>query len=140
MWILIIDGMFVDSIGDIFQEIFRSTHAFQRIAGSVIFRLLVLLTNVTVMNMLVGVLCEVVSVVAATGQDDAAIKVMKASVLLDLKRFEVYSNGKITTKELSVFVKGLIGAVKAMLGIMVFLVMIIFAMGLFCMSLVKVDA
>ena len=102
--------------------------------------LFVLRTKLTIMNMLVGVLCEVVSAVAATERDNAASKVRKASVLLELKRFEVYSNGKITTKELSVLVKGLIGAFKAMLWIMVLRVVIIFAMGLFLVSLVKADA
>ena len=102
--------------------------------------LLILLTNVTVMNMLVGVLCEVVSTVAATKRNDAALKVMKAFVLLELKRFDVYSKSKITTKELSVLVKGLIGALKVMLWIIMLRVVIIFAMGLFCVSLVKADA
>ena len=82
MWTLIIDGVFVDSTGDIFQEIFRPTHAFQRVAGSGILWFLILLTKVTVMNMLVSVLCEVVSIVAATYRDDATLKVLKAFVLL----------------------------------------------------------
>ena len=43
------------------------------------------------------------------------------------------SSGEVKN-ELNVLVKGLIGAIKTMLWIMVLLLGIIFAMGLFCMS------
>ena len=52
------------------------------------------------MHMLIGVLCEVVSVVAETERDDVAIQVLKKSILLELKRFDVNGNGKITKHEL----------------------------------------
>jgi len=47
-----------------------------------------------------GVLCEVVSSVANAEKDEAAIKMMKESILLELKRFDEDGNGLISPDEL----------------------------------------
>jgi hypothetical protein len=52
------------------------------------------------MNMLIGVLCEVVSSVANAEKDEAAIKLMKESILVELKRFDEDGNGLISPDEL----------------------------------------
>jgi len=48
----------------------------------------------------IGVLCEVVSTVANAEKDEAAIKLMKESILVELKRFDVDGNGLISPNEL----------------------------------------
>jgi len=50
--------------------------------------------------MLIGILCEVVSTVATAEKDEAAIKLMKESILLELKRFDDDGDGLISPDEL----------------------------------------
>merc|ERR1719247_2243282 len=51
------------------------------------------------MNMLIGVLCEVVSTVTQREKDEAAVKIVKESILLELKKFDD-GDGMITHEEL----------------------------------------
>merc|ERR1719329_1679688 len=51
--------------------------------------------------MLVGVLCEVVSAVANQERDDAAIMLVKKTILVELKKFDGDNNGTINRKELA---------------------------------------
>merc|ERR1719160_85468 len=51
------------------------------------------------MNMLIGVLCEVVSQVAQSEKDDAAIILVKNSILKNLKKFD-NGDGMISSQEL----------------------------------------
>merc|ERR1712113_295204 len=58
----------------------------------IIFFVFILLSALTVMNMLIGVLCEVVSQVAATEKEEAAITLMKETILGMLKQYD--TNGR----------------------------------------------
>merc|ERR1719362_1563668 len=93
------DGTFMDSTGSILQ-VLRDEGTFSTIMALIIFMVFILLSAMTVMNMLIGVLCEVVSNVANAEKDEAAIKLMKESILVELKRFDEDGNGLIDPDEL----------------------------------------
>merc|ERR1719362_804664 len=93
------DGTFMDSTGSILQ-VLRDEGTFSTIMALIIFMVFILLSAMTVMNMLIGVLCEVVSNVANAEKDEAAIKLMKESILVELKRFDEDGNGLISPEEL----------------------------------------
>ena len=58
-----------------------------------------LISAVLVMNMLIGVLCEVVSSVTRKEKDEAAVRFVKQSILMELKKFDD-GDGMITREEL----------------------------------------
>lgn len=87
MWTLLIDGTLLDSTGNVLSTLLFS----QKPAcwlSCLVFMTFILLSGITVMNMLIGVLCEVVSAVAQAEKDGAAILLAKQSILLSLKKFE----------------------------------------------------
>jgi len=72
MYTLIVDGTLLDNIGGLLKVCGESgAHL------SIIVMLFVLLAALTVMNMLIGVLCEVVSLVAATEQEEMTVSFVK---------------------------------------------------------------
>jgi len=70
-----------------------------------VFMCFILLSAMTVMNMLIGVLCEVVSAVAQSERDEAAIIIMKDSILGELQKYDDDGNGMISKSELSQVMK-----------------------------------
>jgi len=99
MWTLLMDGTLMDSTGDVMAKL-RDEGSASSWLSLIIFMLFILLSSLTVMNMLIGVLCEVVSSVANAEKDEAAIKLMKESILVELKRFDEDGNGLISPDEL----------------------------------------
>eukprot|EP00747_Dinoflagellata_sp_TGD_P123434 gnl/TRDRNA2_/TRDRNA2_173818_c4_seq12.p1 gnl/TRDRNA2_/TRDRNA2_173818_c4~~gnl/TRDRNA2_/TRDRNA2_173818_c4_seq12.p1 ORF type:complete len:264 (+),score=46.06 gnl/TRDRNA2_/TRDRNA2_173818_c4_seq12:32-823(+) len=99
MWTLLMDGTFMDSTGSTLRGLLDlgKPHALLAI---IFFFSFILVTAMTVMNMLIGVLCEVVSAVAAGEREDSAIRLMKNSILLMLKTFDEDGNGGISRQEL----------------------------------------
>jgi hypothetical protein len=87
MWTLLMDGTFMDSTGTVLSELLFSGKPGCWLSA-VVFMVFILFSAITVMNMLIGVLCEVVSAVAQGEKDDAAIRLAKESILLDLKKFD----------------------------------------------------
>eukprot|EP00747_Dinoflagellata_sp_TGD_P123445 gnl/TRDRNA2_/TRDRNA2_173818_c8_seq1.p1 gnl/TRDRNA2_/TRDRNA2_173818_c8~~gnl/TRDRNA2_/TRDRNA2_173818_c8_seq1.p1 ORF type:complete len:195 (+),score=31.82 gnl/TRDRNA2_/TRDRNA2_173818_c8_seq1:2-586(+) len=53
------------------------------------------------MNMLIGVLCEVVSAVSAAEKEEAAINLVKTTILVLLKQFDEDCSGSISSDELT---------------------------------------
>lgn len=100
MWTLLMDGVFMDNTGDALNAIIELDDPLIAVLSVVAFFMFILLSSFTIMNMLIGVLCEVVSTVAQSERDDAAIRVMKQSILLELKRFDIDENGRISKSEL----------------------------------------
>jgi len=99
MWTLLMDGTFMDSTGDVLTSLLFSGEVGCWIA-CVVFMAFILFSAITVMNMLIGVLCEVVSAVAQAEKDEADIMLAKQSILMNLKKFE-NSEGKITRHALT---------------------------------------
>jgi len=96
MWTLLLDGTFMDGIGPLLTGLL---HLREYLAVGV-FLLFVGLSAMTVMNMLIGVLCEVVSSVAQAEKEEAAISLMKKTVLVFLRRADADGNGDISKDEL----------------------------------------
>lgn len=96
MLTLLLDGTLLDGIGYRVRE-FLDLHSF---IGFTIFMLFVLVSALTVMNMLIGVLCEVVSRVAAKEKEDADIRIMKSSILTLLQRLDSDGDGLLNSEEL----------------------------------------
>merc|ERR1712137_665239 len=60
----------------------------------------IFLSAVAMMNMLIGVICEVVTAATANEKDEAAIKVLKEGVLVELEKHDLDGNGMISKNEL----------------------------------------
>merc|ERR1719352_2227552 len=89
----------MDSTGEVLTELIQMAK-FNTVAACFVFLCFILLSAMTVMNMLIGVLCEVVSTVAQGERDEAAIQLMKDSILVELKQFDNDGNGMISKGEL----------------------------------------
>eukprot|EP00928_Gymnodinium_smaydae_P072672 TRINITY_DN5599_c0_g2_i1.p1 TRINITY_DN5599_c0_g2~~TRINITY_DN5599_c0_g2_i1.p1 ORF type:complete len:714 (+),score=93.34 TRINITY_DN5599_c0_g2_i1:72-2213(+) len=98
MWTLLMDGTFLLDTGDVLGLIVHRGEP-HCIASIVVFLVFILLTPLTVLNMLIGVLCEVVSAVSVNEKEEAAIHVMKQTILLELKKFDD-GDGMIDESEL----------------------------------------
>lgn len=94
MWTLLMTGTFMDSI----LERLNGIMDVQPFAVCV-FLVFVLLSALTVMNMLIGVLCEVVSTVAVAEKEDAAIRLLKQDLLGTLLRWDGDGDGQISPAE-----------------------------------------
>lgn len=99
MWTLFIDGTILDSPGEVLHALLDLDSAMAYVSVF-IFLFFVLLSALTVMNMLVGVLCEVVSQVTQAEKDEAAIKLVKKAFLSELKSFDKDGSGTISRDEL----------------------------------------
>jgi voltage-gated sodium channel len=99
MWTLTIAGtLLLDGSGDVLTTLMYTPNFRCRVA-CMVFMLFILLASITVLNMLIGVLCEVVSQVARNEKDEAAIRLVKDSILMDLLKFDD-GDGLITHEEL----------------------------------------
>merc|ERR1711871_1165907 len=65
-----------------------------------IFYVFLLLSALTVMNMLIGVLCEVVSAVGEAEKEQAAVDLVKKTVLIMLKHLDQDGSGEMSREEL----------------------------------------
>merc|ERR1719424_1616106 len=89
-------GVFVDEIGKLITDL-MDNEAYVSLFCLMFF---VMLSSVTVMNMLIGVLCEVVGKVAAAEKDNAARAQVKTTLLGMLKRLDQDNSGVISKDEL----------------------------------------
>lgn len=96
MWTLLMDGTLTDSTKDTLAALFE-IGAWPMV---LIFLAFVLLSAMTVMNMLIGVLCEVVSAVKAGEEESAAMEVLKSTVLVCLKELDEDGSGDIDKNEM----------------------------------------
>jgi len=99
MWTLLITGTFLDDLAGVLN-IILDMGEFGSSLAVIFFIIFILLSALTVMNMLIGILCEVVSAVAAHEKDESDIKVMKQSVLVELKKVDD-GDGMISGDELT---------------------------------------
>jgi len=96
MWTLMMDGMFMDSAGSLLRDLLDRDMAHMVF----VFMMYVLLAQLTVLNMLICVLCEVVSAVAEAEQDEFAIRTLKQTVLALLLEIDEDGSGMIEEDEL----------------------------------------
>eukprot|EP00812_Abedinium_dasypus_P008937 NODE_2662_length_896_cov_464.707491.p1 GENE.NODE_2662_length_896_cov_464.707491~~NODE_2662_length_896_cov_464.707491.p1 ORF type:complete len:254 (+),score=84.30 NODE_2662_length_896_cov_464.707491:3-764(+) len=100
MWSLLIHGTLLDSPGSIMNRL-RNDGRVQSSIALVIFLIFVFFSALTLMNMLIGVLCEVVSAVSVQERDTAAVNCLKDMVLKELIAYDTDHNKMISKRELS---------------------------------------
>lgn len=96
MMTLALDGSFLDSPGLLMWEMVHLEYY-----GAVfLFSLFIFLSALLIMNMLIGILCEVVSATAQQEKDKMAISKIKKSLLSLFKDFDRDDSGSISWQEL----------------------------------------
>merc|ERR1712066_1178150 len=84
MWTLLVNGAFMDSYGYVSRLLLDT----DRPLAFIVMLIFVLCSALTVMNMLIGVLCEVVTGVAASEKEEADIRLVKETLLVMLKNLD----------------------------------------------------
>lgn len=104
MWSLALHGTFADGIADIMEDIRAlETLGYDWVLGwsmISVFFLYVLLTNITVMNMLIGIVCEVVAEVKQRDEKNSAVDYLKRNLRELLIELDNDQNGQISKEEL----------------------------------------
>eukprot|EP00927_Polykrikos_kofoidii_P084895 TRINITY_DN9081_c0_g1_i2.p1 TRINITY_DN9081_c0_g1~~TRINITY_DN9081_c0_g1_i2.p1 ORF type:complete len:652 (-),score=149.45 TRINITY_DN9081_c0_g1_i2:16-1971(-) len=88
MHTLLVHGTLMDNIGELVYELIEES-----VINAVVFYIFVLISALTVMNMLIGVLCEVVSAVAATEKEQLTVTYVKGQVQEILRQGGVDQDG-----------------------------------------------
>jgi len=99
MWTLLMDGTLMDNTGYVMNKIIAINTPLAFLACT-LFLSFVLLSAMTVMNMLIGVLCEVVSTCAQEEKNEVLLRHFKKTVLSVLQAFDVEKDGMISKDEL----------------------------------------
>jgi hypothetical protein len=87
MFTLVVDGTLMEEPGNVLTEMMM--HGSVRgITGMFVFGVFVMISSLLVMNMLIGVLCEVVSTVTTSEKDEAAVRLVKDTILVELLKFD----------------------------------------------------
>lgn len=94
MYTLFLHGALLDELGDMCTHLAASDPAV-----FVVFLIFICIAALLLMNMLVGVLCEVVSAVAARDKEERVVHFVKTSVGNLLKEMDMDSNNKISKEE-----------------------------------------
>lgn len=99
MWNLLLGGTLLDGVTD-HLNLLRERNQM----CCVVFLLWVLLSSFTILNMLIGVLCEVVSAVSDSEKEKALVSFAKSSFLTVLETIDKDGNGTLSEKEFETFV------------------------------------
>lgn len=95
MYTLLIDATFMDNLGQLVREVGNEIPV-----CAALMWVFVLLSSLTVMNMLIGVLCEVVSAVAATEKETLTVQFVKERMDLFFRKLDKDTKGEISKQEL----------------------------------------
>jgi len=95
MMTLMGNGTLVDNITDVMRGL-----AWSHVPAFIAFIVFVLFSSLTVLNMLIGVLCEVVGAVAEAERQSSALTKLKANLLGMLKSIDTDGSGDISQDEL----------------------------------------
>lgn len=96
MYMLLIHGTFLDSVGPFADSIIRSSTVL-----ALIFYVFVAIAALMVMNILIGVLCEVVSAVAETEREEMTVSFVKGKMKAIVDHIDEDGDGTISKKEFS---------------------------------------
>jgi len=99
MWTLLMDGTFMLDAATILTAL-RDAHDFDGYLAVLFFLAFMMLSALTALNMLIGVLCDVVTNVGQQLRDDADIALVKIGILKELQQFDGNGDGTITQLEL----------------------------------------
>ena len=89
-----ISGTFLDSVGELLDQML----AIKAYDTVLMFMIYALLSSMTMMNMLIGILCEVVTAVAKAEKEEAAISLIKGN-LLGMLQAKAGKGSRTLTKE-----------------------------------------
>merc|ERR1712137_1406123 len=106
MWTLLVDGTFTDSLRDSVEPLFELEQT-NTVIGALIILVFVFLSAITMLNMLIGVICEVVNSVTVSERDECAVQALKQTIVEKLLLFDEDCNECISHKELNVVLKDL---------------------------------
>jgi hypothetical protein len=98
MFTLFIDGTLMDGPGTI-MTVLKDHGSGSALLGCFVFLSYTIVSAILVMNMLIGVLCEVVSLVTRAEKDEAAVSLVRESILVELRKCDD-GDGMITRQEL----------------------------------------
>merc|ERR1712232_575987 len=98
MWTLLLDGVLGDGTGTMLNLLVHRGEVNSTL-GVIIFFIFMILATVTVMNMVIGALCEVVASVTEAEKEEGAHNLMKETILVELKKFDD-GDGQISEDEL----------------------------------------
>jgi len=101
MWTLFLSGMFMDGLFDIMAKLLEHGGGFML----AVFMFYVLLSALTILNMLIGVLCEVVSAVAESEKEKVIVMFVKTQLIQALETLDLDGNGVITRDEFEQFLE-----------------------------------
>merc|ERR1719443_599687 len=90
-----ISGTLMDEIGNVLTSLRENGYY----TAIIVFLLFALISALTVMNMLIGILCEVVTAVIEAEKNDAAISLVKDNLLVALKHLDQDGSGEISREE-----------------------------------------
>merc|ERR1712224_111608 len=96
MLTLLLDGTFLDGIGTVTRLLLEDT----QFVAFCIFIIFVAGSALTVMNMLIGVLCEVVSQTSAAEKEEADVDLMKKTLLVMLQAKDADGSGLLEMEEM----------------------------------------
>jgi len=94
MWSLLMHGTFLDNLGPVMEDIGRAS-----IVYSFLFLCFIALAALMVMNMLIGVLCEVVSAVAATEKEDMSVSFVMQKMQSIITELDTDGDGNLSKRE-----------------------------------------
>jgi hypothetical protein len=104
MWTLLMDGTFMDNTGSLTRSIWDhyagNGNIIIAVLALTVFMFFTILSALTVLNMLIGVQCEVVSAVAQQEKDESEVGLMKRTVLVMLKHLDMDGSGAIDKQEM----------------------------------------
>merc|ERR1712224_798110 len=96
MYTLLMDGTILDGLSHAMDELGEANQTL----AQVLMILFVLASAYTVMNMLIGVLCEVVTQVAEVEKEGHAVKMVKETLLVLLREMDEDGSGTISKDEI----------------------------------------
>mmetsp|Transcript_17817 Transcript_17817/g.47018 ORF Transcript_17817/g.47018 Transcript_17817/m.47018 type:complete len:680 (+) Transcript_17817:72-2111(+) len=94
MWVLLLDGTFLDGTGDTIKVLRAGSNAL-----TFLFLIFIFMSSFTVLNMLIGILCEVVSQTSHGEKEAAAIEEMKTVITEMLECYDKDDDRLISSTE-----------------------------------------
>merc|ERR1712107_545421 len=98
MWTLLMDGTFMCNLGETANVLKTSDRSWLTMP---LFGLYVLLSAITVMNMLIGVLCDVITTCKQEAAEEEASSRLRSTVIQMLNEADADGNGHISKHELA---------------------------------------
>lgn len=99
-WTLLLHGTLLDNVGIVLKDLRENSPA---LAGVML--LFILLANLTILNMLIGVLCEVVCAIGDFEKDKALVRYTKTALMGALVEHDHNHHGQLSQPEFEDFVR-----------------------------------